>query len=105
MGETKSSDPRGPLDALAVAITLAALGAGLYTAFVCLDGWAVRTFARPLMASALIAVIDLALLGVAVALAPALSAAIRALGGLSTPRTSGGSARGSSPGTHGPTTR
>jgi len=95
--ETKNSEPRRAPDAIAVAVTLAVLGAGLYAAFVCLDGWAVRSFARPNLASALLAVLDVALLGLAVSLAPALSAAIRRLGTLSTPRRSVGSSRGSSP--------
>jgi hypothetical protein len=104
MDETKISEPRRAPDAVAIAVTLAVLGAGLYAAFVSIDGWAVRTFARPILASALIAVLDVALLGVAVALAPALSAAIRGLVSLSTPRRSAGSSRGSTPGTPGTAT-
>ena len=104
MAETKNSESRRALDAIAVAVTLTVLGAGLYAAFVCLDGWAVRSFARPSLASALLAVLDVALLGLAVALAPALSAVIRRPLSLSTPRRSGGSSRGSNPGTRGTAT-
>jgi hypothetical protein len=82
VNEPRSSGGRGGLDALAVAITFCALGAGLFLAFVGIDGWAVKTFARPVLASALIAVVDVALLALAVALAPALSALIRRLVGL-----------------------
>ena len=58
---------------LATVVSLIILGMGLCFLFFTVDAWAVKAFARPILASALIAVIDVAVFLVAIALAPSLS--------------------------------
>ena len=44
---------------LTTLISLILLGIGLYFLFVTVDAWAVKTFARPILAAALIAAVDI----------------------------------------------
>jgi hypothetical protein len=74
--------PHRLLDVVATIVACILLAAGLFAAFLRLDGWAASNFARPLLASALLAVADLALFLVAIALAPLLSSLLRKLGSL-----------------------
>ena len=62
-----------PTIRLSALISLVLLGIGLFFLFVAVDGWAVTTFARHILAAALIAAIDVVLFFLAIALAPSLS--------------------------------
>jgi hypothetical protein len=73
---------RDVLGAVSAVLALAILGGGLFVAFARLDTWAMGTFARPSLAAALIAVVDVLLLLVAIALAPLLSEILRKVGRL-----------------------
>ena len=86
MDGPNSEKGRDPVGAVCAAIAVAALGLGLVIAFLWIDGWAMRTFARPPLAAALIAVLDLALFAAAISLAPALSEALRRIGRVAIPR-------------------
>jgi hypothetical protein len=61
------------VDNVAVAISTIALVGALYLLAVGINAWAQTSFARPILASCLITVIDLALFLVALALAPPIS--------------------------------
>jgi hypothetical protein len=76
MENRSTKGDREPGARAAAAIAIVALGAGLYLACRAVDAWAAFAFAQPILASALVAAIDLALLLLAIALAPALSAAV-----------------------------
>jgi hypothetical protein len=54
-------------------LTFISLGGVLFSVFLNLNIWAVATFARPILASALLAVCDVAVFFVALALAPPVS--------------------------------
>jgi hypothetical protein len=64
-------------DIIAIAVTLALLCAGLLGLFNAIDSWATLSFARPVMASALVAVVDAALMVSALCLAPLVSKLVR----------------------------
>jgi hypothetical protein len=54
-------------------VATAVLAGGLYVSFAMIDAWAGFVFARPMLASALVAAVDVALFAVAAAAAPLLS--------------------------------
>lgn len=66
-----------PREMAASAAALVALGAVLLGLFDKLDSWAAISFARPVMASALVAVVEAAAMAAALCLAPALSKLVR----------------------------
>ncbi|MCP4604838.1 MAG: hypothetical protein GY847_30685 [Proteobacteria bacterium] len=66
-------------DSISIALTFAILGTGLYVVFAFLDKWAAYAFARPILASALIAVCDIGLFVLALSFAPIISRAFRHL--------------------------
>jgi hypothetical protein len=69
---------------VARATTLCLIGGAAFAAFFHLDRWAAFAFARPLMGSALVAVLELGIVLVAIMLAPAVSMVVElALGGRS----------------------
>jgi len=74
---------RDPKNIAAVVVTFGLLAAGLWLAFAELAEWAAGAFARPLMGAALVAVIELGLLVLALALASPLSFGVRRLLGRS----------------------
>ena len=80
MERQNSEKERGLVGVISAASAIAALGFCLVIAFWQIDAWATRTFARPQLAAALIAILDLALFAVAIALAPALSELFRRIG-------------------------
>lgn len=77
---------RDKKDIVAIIVTLSALAGALFFTFRVVNAWAAGAFARPAMGSALVAVIELGLLLLALALAPAGSRLIRLLlGGAAAP--------------------
>jgi hypothetical protein len=62
---------------LASVVSIGLLAVGAERAFFCLDRWGSHAFTRPLLASMLIAVLDLFVFGLALFAAPALSALLR----------------------------
>ena len=68
---------RNAKDITAVVLTWTVMVLTLFFSFASLNEWAVASFARPILASALLAAIDTGLFILALALAPLLSRVIR----------------------------
>ncbi len=64
-------------DSASIALTFAVLGAALLIVFIALDRWAAYSFARPILASLLVAVCDMVLFVLALSLAPVISRAFQ----------------------------
>lgn len=69
-------------DRVAAGVALLALAVAVIRIFVALHDWAAGSFARPALASALLAVVQMAILLVALAIAPALAKLVRRALGL-----------------------
>ena len=75
--EQTAPRPRSTASFVAALPTWVVLAGGLWWAYFRVDRWADRVFARPELASALVAVIELGLFVVALCLAPAISRVLR----------------------------